>query len=176
VLLSAAAMNAIFFASKRAFHGVLRVTRKPLKSLGLTAARFDLLYALMPRKGEEPIVNGKLQSNLRRLLGVSPSVVSRMLKSLENLGLVSRKCPANGPDRRQRWVSLTTAGIECIVAAYKMLVRASLRLVHEAICFGKHREEGARFIHMGQLESYLNAMRTYYGDAARLFYPWHLDD
>ena len=40
-------MNQIFFASKRAFHSILRVTRRPLRSLGLTAARFDVLYVLM---------------------------------------------------------------------------------------------------------------------------------
>jgi DNA-binding MarR family transcriptional regulator len=178
LLLSSAqlAMNAIFFASKRAFHGVLRVTRKPLKSLGLTAARFDLLYALMAGRSEDLIVNGRLQSDLRRMLGVSASVISRMLQSLERLGLVGRERPAQGGDRRQRLVRLTAAGIECIAAAHKKLVRAAKRLVYEAICFGKHRDPGAQFVHMAQLESYLRAMRTHYGDTASLAYPWHPDD
>jgi hypothetical protein len=39
-------MNAIFFGLKRAYHGTLRITRSALASLGLTAARCDLLYAL----------------------------------------------------------------------------------------------------------------------------------
>jgi DNA-binding MarR family transcriptional regulator len=170
------AMNAIFFASKRAFHGVLRVTRRPLKSLGLTAARFDLLYALMRGRREDLAVTCTLQSNLRRTLGVSASVVSRMLQSLERLGLVSRERPVYGCDRRQRLVTLTAAGLECIAAAHKMLVRAAKRIVYEAICLGKHRDAGARFAHMAQLESYLRAMRTHYGDTASLLYPWHPDD
>src|SRR5215469_1809792 len=62
-------MNQIFFASKRAFHGVLRVMRKPLRSLGLTAARFDMLFALMGG-GPEQARFGKTQSELRRSLGV----------------------------------------------------------------------------------------------------------
>jgi DNA-binding MarR family transcriptional regulator len=169
-------MNAIFFASKRAFHGVLRVTRKSLRGLGLTAARFDLLYALMPSRGEDLTIRAKLQSSLRRILGVSASVVSRMLQSLEKLGLVTRERPARRGDRRQRLVRLTAVGIECITAAHRMLLRAAKRLVCEAICFGKHRDARARFIHMAQLESYLNAMRAHYGDSARLSYPWHPDD
>jgi hypothetical protein len=39
-------MDATFFSLKRAFHGTLRLTRVTLAKLGLTAARFDLLYAL----------------------------------------------------------------------------------------------------------------------------------
>ena len=38
-------MNAIFFGLKRAYHGTLRIYRRALANLGLTAARFDLLYA-----------------------------------------------------------------------------------------------------------------------------------
>ena len=42
-------MNAVLFGLKRAFHGTLRVSRSTLKNCGLTAARFDLLYALHKR-------------------------------------------------------------------------------------------------------------------------------
>ena len=37
-------MHAVFFDLKRAYHSTLRLTRRLLKRLGLTAARFDLLY------------------------------------------------------------------------------------------------------------------------------------
>jgi hypothetical protein len=63
-----------------------------------------------------------------------------------------------------------------MAAAFKMLRRASWRLVHQAICLGKHREASPRFVHTQQLESYLSAMRVEYGDGATLFYPWHPDD
>jgi DNA-binding MarR family transcriptional regulator len=168
-------MNAIFFSSKRTFHGVLRVTRRPLRGLGLTAARFDMLYALMSGRSN-PTGNGTLQSDLRRSLGVSASVVSRMLVSLEKRGLVARSRLEQGQDRRQRWVRLTACGLQRIASAFKMLRRASWRLVHEAICFGKHRDPSARFVHTEQLESYLSQIRGHYGDSATLHYPWHPDE
>jgi hypothetical protein len=57
-----------------------------------------------------------------------------------------------------------------------MLRRASWRLVHEAICFGKRHDDSARLVHTCQLESYLDSMRASYGDRATLHYPWHPDD
>jgi DNA-binding MarR family transcriptional regulator len=168
-------LNQIFFACKRAFHGVLRVTRKPLASLGLTAARFDLLYALLPQdRAVSPL--GVRQSELRRRLGVCASVASRMLASLEALGWVTRRRLPEGQDRRQRWVYLTDAGRQRIATAFQMLRRASWRLVYQAICFGKHRDPSAQFVHTEWLESYLRGMRTDYGDTATVYYPWHPDD
>ena len=168
-------MNQIFFASKRAFHGVLRVTRKPLRSLGLTAARFDMLFALMGDSAD-PVRMGTRQSVLRRRLGVCPSVVSRMLASLEKLGWVTRQRFQLCADRRQRWVTLTDAGLQRIATAFKVLRRASWRLVYEAICFGNHREPSEQFVHTEQLDSYLHGMRKHYDDSATLYYPWHPDD
>jgi DNA-binding MarR family transcriptional regulator len=167
-------MNAIFFASKRAFHGVLRVTRRPLGSLGLTAARFDLMFALLRRDTAE-VCGSIRQSDLRRTLGVSPSVVSRMLRSLEALGWVRRT--RSLLDRRQRDVTLTEPGRGRIRTAYKTLFRAAQRLVDRAICFGAHRNRNDRFWHMATLEGYLNTMRRHCGDVASLYYPWgHPDD
>jgi DNA-binding MarR family transcriptional regulator len=170
-------MHAIVFGTKRAFHGALRVVRKPLHSMGLTAARFDLMSALachdeIDRKYGLPL----LQSTLRRALGVSASVVSRMLQSLEALGLIVRERPEFG-DRRQREVSLTERGLACIREARRALLRAVGRLVCTAICFGKHRDRDQRFIHLATLESYLSALRNEFGDRATLYYPWgHPDD
>jgi DNA-binding MarR family transcriptional regulator len=167
-------MNAIFFASKRAFHGVLRVTRRPLGSLGLTAARFDLMFVLL-RRDTAGIGRSTRQSDLRRTLGVTASVVSRMLRSLEALGWVQRTRPFY--DRRQREVILTDLGRGRIRTAYKTLFRAAQHLVDRAICFGEHRNGNARFWHMTTLEGYLDAIRRHYGDIASLYYPWgHPDD
>jgi DNA-binding MarR family transcriptional regulator len=169
-------LNQIFFACKRAFHGVLRVTRRPLGSLGLTAARFDLLFALLSGEVDASMPYGTRQSELRRKLGVCGSVVSRMLASLEALGWVTRERLPQGLDGRQRLVRLTAAGRQRIVAAFQMLRRASWRLVHQAICFGKHLEPSQQFFHTEHLESYLRGIREEYGDTATLYYPWHPDD
>jgi len=168
------AMNAIAFGTKRAFHGFLRVTRKPFASLGLTAARFDMMSALWggPHVGPQRT----RQSDLRRTLGVSAPVVSRMVRALEALGWVERR-RERCPDRRQVLVRLTAAGEECIRTARGLLLRAVRRLVFEAICFGRHRDWGQRLLHMDRLEGYLKALRDDFGDIATLYYRWgHPDD
>lgn len=170
-------MHAIFFGAKRAFHGALRVTRRPLLSFGLTAARFDLMYALLQHDSIDRSCGVKMrQSALRRTLGVTASVVTRMLQSLEAMGLVTRRVPEGG-DRRQRELSLTEQGRTCIRGACQALLRAARRLVDGAICFGTQRASSQRLLHVGTLESYLSAMRKDYGDCATLYYRWgHPDD
>ena len=173
-------MNAIFFASKRVFHGAMRVTRGSLLSVapGLTAARFDMMYALTCGSGDRHKRDRMTvpQSYLWRQLGVTPPVVARMLRSLEALGWVTRRRPLRG-DQRQREVTLTEAGLACIRSAHKLLFRVAASIVYHAICWGKHRDRDARFVHMCDLEEYLDSLRRYCRDTARLYYRWgHPDD
>jgi len=167
-------MNAHFFSIKRAHYGVLRILRKPFKSFGLTAARYDLLHVLFGDGGQNSRPRTLLQSGVRRQLGVCKSVVSRMLKSLEKLGLVTRSRPYT--DKRQRFVELTERGRRCVREAMACLERASCRLLSIAICFGKEHDKDRRFEHMCMFESYLLGIRRHYGDTAPLLYPWHPDD
>src|SRR5271154_1732091 len=109
-------MHSIFFGLKRAHHGTLRITRKVLVAMGLTAARFDLLYAV------KKVRRGLNQSALRKVLGVSRATVSRMLASLEELGLVRREVTT--ADRRQKFVQLTTKGRWRIALAHRQLTRS----------------------------------------------------
>jgi DNA-binding MarR family transcriptional regulator len=165
-------MNAIAFGTKRAFHGFLRVTRKALASVGLTAARFDLMQPLLATYGGSRYA--VRQRELRRELGVTAGVVSRMLASLEALGLVER---TKDYDKRQRIVTLTARGVDCLRRARRLLLRGVQRIVCDAICFGRSRDPQERFIHMEKLESYLDVLRRHFGDTARLYYPWgHPDD
>jgi DNA-binding MarR family transcriptional regulator len=169
-------MNAIAFGTKRAFHGFLRVTRKALASVGLTAARFDMMCALFgsDQRGRSECY-AISQSDLRDKLGVCASVTSRMVRALEALGWVKRaRCTV---DRRQFRVALTDTGWKCICKARRLLLRGVQRIVYDAICFGRHRDPDARFVHMDRLESYLNVLRRDFGDRAVLYYPWgHPDD
>jgi DNA-binding MarR family transcriptional regulator len=170
------AMHAIAFATKRTFHGFLRVTRKALASVGLTAARFDMLSALY---GDHDRLENDCQlisqRELRDELGVSASVISRMVRALEALGLVMRERWLG--DRRQFWVSLTDLGWECIRRAHRLLLRGVQRIVSDAICFGRSRDPHQRFVHMDTLESYLRVLRRDFGDTAQLYYLWgHPDD
>ena len=93
-----AVMHQIAFATKRAFHGILRATRNLFAAQGLTAACFDLLHALV---GGGPIARSSAsrhQSTLWKQLGVTAPVVSRMLGALERLGWIRRE-----KDHRDPW-------------------------------------------------------------------------
>jgi DNA-binding MarR family transcriptional regulator len=171
-------MNAHFFGAKRAFHAILRITRKPLARMGLTSARFDMLYALVGAAHVSAKTGGRPypmdQRDLHPLLGVSKSVVSRMLASLEKLGWVSRT--RHIADRRRRVIEVTQAGLRLVREAWQTLNRAFQRLLWLAICFDKHQDRDERFRHLCELESYLDAIRQKYGETASLSYPWHPDD
>jgi len=105
-------VNYYFFALKRTFHSVLRVSRDVAAAFGVTPARADMLYAIF----RVPVADylgaagrGALtQSDLRRELGVSAPTVSRMVRSLEALGFVKRTRSSH--DRRTLDVSLTDFG------------------------------------------------------------------
>jgi DNA-binding MarR family transcriptional regulator len=103
-------MHMAFFALKRAYQGTLRLTRVALAEMGLTAARFDMLFALQEYR------RGLLQSSLLRVLGVGRTTVSRMLGALEKLGLVKRTIVKR--DRRRKRVELTPLGRSRISLAY----------------------------------------------------------
>jgi DNA-binding MarR family transcriptional regulator len=164
-------MHAIAFGTKRAFHGFLRVTRKALASFELTAARFDLLSAV----GGDclgPADSPMAQSDLRRILGVSAPVVSRMLKALEALGFVDRY--VIDEDRRHRFVVLTAKGVAVIREARRMLLRPMRCVVADAVCSVRvgrlDRREQA--FHVDALETYLGRLRHSFRDHALLYYPW----
>jgi DNA-binding MarR family transcriptional regulator len=164
-------MNAIFFGLKRAFHGTLRITRRTLARVGLTAARFDLMYAVH-EDGEQ----GTFQRDLRDTLGVSAPTVSRMLASLEELGLVRRK-PLMG-DRRHRLVTLTQTGRRCIRRAIRLFIRSGrIQLaVDSALCPDGWHDEMASLFAMSDCDGMLQRVRDAYGDIAALYYRWHPDD
>jgi DNA-binding MarR family transcriptional regulator len=168
-------MHAIIFGLKRAHHGTLRITRGVLTAMGLTAARFDLLYAL------ETSREGLVQSALRKLLGVSRATVSRMLASLEELGLVVRE--VRSYDRRQRFVALTAEGHLRIQSAHREFTRSGWAqlAVDSALCSDRYADhlwcdESACIHATASLEGWLNRIRRAFFDRARLEYPWSPED
>jgi DNA-binding MarR family transcriptional regulator len=165
-------MNAIFFGLKRAFHGTLRVSRSALAVCGLTAARFDLLYCLHQREG-----GAATQRTLTRKLGVTRSTVSRMLASLEALGIVTRTRYLG--DRRQRWVRLTKAGRTRIRRTVFRLHGLGSSQLAVASALGGERWyafDTHGFFEMDKLDGMLSRVRHAFADFATLHYPWHPDD
>jgi DNA-binding MarR family transcriptional regulator len=163
-------MNAIAFATKRSFHAFLRLTRRPLASMGLTAARFDMMSAVLTATPEAMRLQGIRQRDLRQILGVTAGVVSRMVRALEGFGWVSRQRCRH--DRRQIWVRLTHLGERRIRDARQAILRAVMRLVLAAICFGRQHSPEVRLRSMVHLEGYLDSLRTNFGDTATLYYGW----
>jgi DNA-binding MarR family transcriptional regulator len=161
-------MHSVFFGLKRAHHGVLRMTRRALTQLGLTAARFDLLYAIHERMGFGQI-------ELCQALGVSAPTVSRMLTSLEELGLLKREIACS--DRRRRVVSLTDAGLRCLRRAIRRFMRwgMSQLMVDSALCPDQWHDEKSCADARKTLEQSLDAIRHSYGDVADLYRPWTPD-
>ena len=171
-------MHVIFFGLKRAWHGCLRITRRPLTALGLTAARFDLLYALLNGLGTT-------QVRLRRALGVNRTTISRMLGSLESLGLIKRERVRYG-DRRTRKVAHTEQGERRIRIAMRELIDSgSAKLAVDSAIAGDPwrgqptvdcHNDMACFCGCQMVDSYLSTIRKAYGDSATLYYRWHPDD
>jgi DNA-binding MarR family transcriptional regulator len=164
-------MHAVFFGCKRAYYATLRVTRRTLTKMGLTAARFDLLYALHSNGRR-----GALQRDLRHTLGVCPSVVSRMLKALETLGYVSRERPPT--DTRQRRVTLTNEGRARIQQGIRQFISwGYVQLGLESVLAPDAPPNAwEAFIAIDNAEAVLRLLRHGFGDSADLHYPWHPDD
>ena len=164
-------MNVILFGLKRAFQCSIHFTRSLVGAFGLTAARFDMLYAI--KRCYQFSVR---QRDLRHTLGVSAPTVSRMLASLEKLGLLTRARPSH--DTRQRIVTLTAAGLACMRRAFKSIGRR--RVVRAAydkvLTVGMSGDPGARFAETCNAESVCNLIRRGFGDTSTLYYPWHPDD
>lgn len=158
-------MDKIFFGLKRAYYGTLRVTRRPLASMELTAARFDLLYILEKAGGQMP------QRAIQRALGVARSTVSRMLRSLEDLGLVEREILLE--DQRCMWVELTNSGRRSVLAAARLLIRTGRvkTAVEGALCPSGRENESACLLARGACDRTLRRFRYAYGDVATLEYP-----
>ena len=159
-------MIRVIFGLKRAYHGTLRVLRRALARLGLTAARFDLLYILHKSRGR------MLQRELQKTLGVAASTVSRMLSSLEQLGLVGRE-PAE-VDGRAREVVLTKAGRRCVLrAAHRLIHTGRVQLaVDSALCPERWHEPLACLMASGACEVTTLRLREAFGDVATDQYPY----
>jgi DNA-binding MarR family transcriptional regulator len=158
-------MHILYFGLKRAFHGSLRVTRRALATLGLTPARFDMLY-IVAKEG-----SSLLQRELQRALGVTAATVSRMLTSLEKLGLVERE--VSEEDRRCQNVVLTKAGRRCVLRAARLLIHTGhiQLMVDSALSPDRWYDPSAcRRVH-DEFGRFLYFLRHAYGDVATLHYP-----
>jgi DNA-binding MarR family transcriptional regulator len=156
-------MHPVFFGLKRAYYATLGLTRRTLGKMGLTAARMDMLYVIH-KNGWRPTQ----QSSLWRTLGVCPSVVSRMLKRLEEMGYVRRDVVTC--DTRCRKVTLTIQGRARILRAIRQFIGwgyAQLAL-HSALEPLHWHSEWRTHVAVSRAEEFLRLIRVAFGDRASL--------
>jgi DNA-binding MarR family transcriptional regulator len=165
-------MHAIFFGLKRAWQSSLRVTRHALAAVGLTAARFDLLYAANVNP-DCPTT----QRKLRQALGVNRTTVSRMLTSLETLGLITRDRVRHG-DRRTRIVRLTEEGRARVRAVMRRCVYSgAVQLMVDSALAPERWDAFIECLCAGDaVESSLRRIRAAFRDSGFVHYPWQPDD
>jgi DNA-binding MarR family transcriptional regulator len=156
-------MHPVFFGLKRAYYATLGLTRRTLRKMGLTAARMDMLYVIHKR-GLYPTQQGALW----RTLGVCPSVVSRMLKRLEEMGYVERDVVTN--DTRKRTVTLTIKGRARILRAIRQFIGwGYARLVlHSVLEPERWASEWHTHVAVSRAEEFLRLIRLGFGDRASL--------
>lgn len=156
-------MHAMFFGIKLAHLRTLAVTRRLLRGMELTPARFDMMRVVELHQED-----GIAQENLRQLLGVSAATVSRMLKSLEALGFVVRNRYAH--DGRSLIVQITEIGLERVRDARDALVESGVaeRMALRGLAF----EPAVAKPLVETLRSFLSGVRKIYGCFAPFEHPW----
>jgi DNA-binding MarR family transcriptional regulator len=167
-------MHFVAFAIKRAYLRGLSVARPVAESVGLTPARFDLLYALYGRYD-----NARAQSELRRLLDVARPTVSRMVRRLEELGFVTRT--RHYGDRRTLLVRFTAWGLRRFDRALRVVLGfAPLEWAYQcafASDFGTRMPTQGTFFDLDTFCCDLRRLAKNFGNRSLLSFPTgHPDD
>jgi len=154
-------MHSLFFDVKRAHWSVVKWMNPMLARVekGLTQARHDVLHAMELAKGASV-----LQSDLWKRLGVHPSTMCKLLRSMRERGFVRR---TRAGDRRQWQIELTEMGRGVLVRAKRFLgkfvnrtVNAALRKLHSKDLVAMRME----------MEGHVRDFRRGFGDRSTLLY------
>ena len=161
-------MHTVLFEMKQGHLTAERFTRPQTESLGLTPARLDMLRAILERG------NGITQSQLRRSLCVTKTVISVMVRALERLGFVRRvKCAT---DRRTFYVTLTdTARLALRWIYYENSVMGFLNLAFISAFVKMPRiVRGEVNITLSRLNGRIQMFRHAFGIGT--YNPWEAND
>jgi DNA-binding MarR family transcriptional regulator len=162
-------MHPFFFAMKRAYYATLRWSRGWLKPLGMTPARLDLLLLIAGEGGAQE------QAWLVRAVGVTRSVLSRMISRMVELGLLKKN--RHPMDRRRNFIWLTPRSKELLetieeeVLKWRVTDLALASILAPRSWFDAAKVDAA----LGRLERPLWNLRRELGDvSARRFGsdPW----
>jgi DNA-binding MarR family transcriptional regulator len=152
----------MLFALKRADQRSRALQRRLLGPLGITPARYDLLFVIFQHHvhRRSPWM---FQSRIRKELGVAASTVSEMTKSMQALGLVTRKRQRFG-DRRQVIITLTKR-------AFAVLRRVRKQVIEPGILWLALFTALTSVEQMGSVEFYANRFRQGMKDPALFQFP-----
>ena len=159
-------MHSAPFQLKRAYHSTLAHLRRFAKPYGLTPARYDLLQL---------VGSGLMrQSAIHKALGVTRATISRMLISLEKLGLVKRYRPYTKRRRLARRGFLVQLTREA--RRLQRLVRASIitpwfQLAFECYFLAHGSLADVAFLEVDTLIFRLAELAKHFGDTSQHIYP-----
>jgi DNA-binding MarR family transcriptional regulator len=156
-------VHPLFFGLKRAHQATLRVSRDLLVASDLTPARFDMMFAI----AEE--ARGILQSALCKALGVTRATVSRMLRSLEQLGFVRRERVPR--DKRQWRVLLTARGLDAFVLAEQSTTPFAGVYIEQALT--NRARPSFALDEMKAFDTVLRRARLAFWDTGSVSFPWY---
>jgi DNA-binding MarR family transcriptional regulator len=156
-------MHAVFNEMKRAYWRSHAMLAPVAKRHGLTPARYDMLFAIATSAGR--VI---LNRDLRKACGTTPGVVSRMLRSLEELGLV--RCDRNDRFKGSFFVEITEKGLARLLAAMSEVDEGGVELALESVVVEDWMNPDLRVLDMKELGTRLRRVRVRRGDNGRLDY------
>ncbi len=162
-------MHPLSFQIKRVHHRVIALGTQVLRKFGLTPARFDLLVIVYTRwEFQKRLYDAPAQTDLCRLLGVTAPTISRMVRSLEELGIVRRF--RNPGDRRTKQVTLTDRGLELLRDAFDhVFAKPRFELAYQS-AFGE--PSAPLELAVLRLKDNIQKIAKAFGDTSTLSYDW----
>ncbi len=162
-------MHPLSFQIKRAHHRIVAFGRHVLRKLALTPARFDLLYIVYKRwTFQKRLYDAPAQTDLCRILGVTAATISRMVRSLEELGIVRRF--GSPVDRRTKQVALTDEGLQLFREAFDhVFAKSAVDLAYQR-AFGEPSEPMVLAV-IRQVKG-IKTIAKAFGDTSSLSYDW----
>ncbi len=162
-------MHPLWFQIKRAHHRIVAFGKHVLRRFSLTPSRFDLLYVVYKRwMFQKRLYDAPAQTDLCRILGVTAATVSRMVRSLEELGIVRRF--GNPVDRRTKQVTLTDEGLALFQAAFDHVFRKTIVDLACQRAFGEPSEPMVLAVIRAKRDA--QTVAKGFGDTSLLSYDW----
>lgn len=162
-------MHTTLFAMKQAHLSAVRLSMRDTSTVQLTPARLDMLRTILERPGTV------LQSALRRLLGVSKTVISIMVRALERTGFITRS--RAGDDRRTFILELTRKGKRALRSVfYTAETKGFLDLALVSAFVEHHTPRPRWLITVYRLEKRLAMFRAAFGRGSTTYNPWEWND